>query len=211
MNPPADAPIDYVVFDLGGVVLRETDGLRDLAERIGAPSDITAAEFRSAYYATRLDYDLHSDSELYWTQVALACGASEPRSADIADLTAIDNVGWSHVDSATMDLIVALYRAGVALAVLSNAPAAMGDMIRGQSWAGMFQHIVISGEIGMIKPDLAIYEALLKALDVPAPTVAFTDDRADNVAGAAAAGIRGIPFTGADALRQRLQNLGVSI
>ncbi len=211
MNPPADTPIDYVVFDLGGVVLQETDALDHLAERIGAPSRTTAAEFRSAYYATRLDYDLHSDSERYWSQVALACGAPEPRAADIADLTTIDNAGWLRVDAVTMELIVALHRAGVALAVLSNAPAALGEMVRRQSWAGMFQHIVISGEIGMVKPDLAIYEALLKALDVPAPAVAFTDDRADNVAGAAAAGIRGIPFTGADALRQNLQNLGVSI
>jgi FMN phosphatase YigB (HAD superfamily) len=42
----------------------------------------------------------------------------------------------------------------------------------------------------------------------PAGRVAFTDDLAENIAGADAAGIRGIRFRGVAALRSALRGLG---
>jgi FMN phosphatase YigB (HAD superfamily) len=42
-----------------------------------------------------------------------------------------------------------------------------------------------------------------------AERVLFIDDRVENVAGAAAAGMKAIRFEGADALRKELTNLGV--
>ena len=40
----------------------------------------------------------------------------------------------------------------------------------------LFDEIVISGEVGLRKPDLAIFELMLKGLDLPADRCVFVDD-----------------------------------
>jgi HAD superfamily hydrolase (TIGR01509 family) len=59
------------------------------------------------------------------------------------------------------------------------------------------------------KPEPAIYRRALDILGRPAERILFIDDRAENVAGAAAAGIKAIRFEGVEALRCELTNLGV--
>jgi putative hydrolase of the HAD superfamily len=63
--------------------------------------------------------------------------------------------------------------------------------------------------LGLRKPGTAIYRRALDILGTPAQRVLFIDDRAENTAGAEAVGMRAIRFTGADALRSELANLGV--
>jgi putative hydrolase of the HAD superfamily len=72
-----------------------------------------------------------------------------------------------------------------------------------------FKLAVSSCYLGLRKPDLAIYKRALDILGRPAERILFIDDREENVAGAAAAGMRTIRFQGADALRQELVSLGV--
>lgn len=200
--------IDWMVFDLGNVVLYQTEGLPELARRIGAAPTVTPAAFRDAYNASRRAYDLHSDPARYWTTVAAASGAPVPDADTIAELTAMDVTIWSRTEPEILELFGELRDGGIRLAVLSNAPTAMGDYVRRQPWAHLFERIVISGEIGLIKPDAAIYEYLLRDLAAPAGRVAFADDLTENIAGAFAAGIRGIVFRGAGALRSALTDLG---
>jgi putative hydrolase of the HAD superfamily len=210
-HSPSAALIEWMVFDLGNVVLYQTDSLADIARRIGASPALTPAAFRDAYNAPRRDYDLRSDPARYWAAVAATSGAPIPDAATVEDLTALDVEMWSGTEPEILAMFGDLRSAGLRLAVLSNAPVAMGDFVRRQPWARLFERIVISGEIGHIKPDAAIYDYLLRALDAPADKVAFTDDLAENIAGARARGIRGIEFHGAAPLRSQLAALGVPI
>lgn len=214
--PLADMPIDHVVFDLGGVVLRGQERLTEIARLIGAPTgsvtgrgDGAAAAFRTAYDTPRLAYDRTSDSRAYWSAVAAAAGAPQPDTETIAALTDLDTAGWLGTDSGTLAVIDELYQTGMKLAILSNAPASMGDAARRQPWARPFRTVLISGELGVVKPDPEIYEALLTALRAPAERVMFIDDRADNVASARDLGIRAVRFTGAGALRHTLADAGL--
>lgn len=203
--------IEWMVFDLGNVVLHQTDALPEIARRIGADPALAPAAFRDAYNAPRRDYDRHSDPARYWAAVAAAAGAPAPDPDTVADLTDLDIALWSRTDPSVLDLFGELRGVGLRLAVLSNAPVAMGDYVRRQPWARPFERIVISGEIGLIKPEPAIYRRLLRDLAAPADRVAFADDLADNIAGACAAGIRGVVFRGAGPLRAALSALGVPL
>lgn len=200
------AGIDWVVFDLGGVLLEPTRAVPALAARLGAPAE----EFVTAYYAHRPDYDLFSDAMAYWSAVADSCGADRPDVALAAELVTLDNQGWSVANPRMLRLIGRL-RTATRLAVLSNAPASMGELVRGLPWAAAFEHVVISGELGMVKPDPAIYQALLRTVGGPAERVAFIDDRADNVAAAAARGIQAFCFTGEATLRAWLIERGLPL
>ena len=63
--------------------------------------------------------------------------------------------------------------------------------------------------MGIRKPDPKIYNRALGILGRPAGRSLFIDDRIENVAGAAAVGMKAIHFMGADALRRDLEQLEV--
>jgi len=63
--------------------------------------------------------------------------------------------------------------------------------------------------VGLRKPELAMYRRALDILGREPKRVLFIDDREENVAGGAVAGMTAIRFTGADALRRELAGLGV--
>ncbi|MBZ9789482.1 HAD family phosphatase [Rhizobium sp. 3T7] len=71
--------------------------------------------------------------------------------------------------------------------------------------------VTVSGDVGLIKPDIAIYETHAKSFGLnPAATI-FIDDSAPNVEGAKAAGWDAVLFTGADQLRTDLAARGVRV
>lgn len=71
--------------------------------------------------------------------------------------------------------------------------------------------VTVSGDVGLIKPDIAIYETHAKSFGLnPAATI-FIDDSAPNVEGAKAAGWDAVLFTGADQLRADLAARGVRV
>ncbi|MFC5861462.1 HAD-IA family hydrolase [Acidicapsa dinghuensis] len=66
-----------------------------------------------------------------------------------------------------------------------------------------------SAFLGMRKPDADIYRRALDILSLPGDRVVFIDDRANNAAAAAAAGMHAIRFQGEDNLREDLHLLDI--
>ncbi|GMA31293.1 HAD-IA family hydrolase [Litorihabitans aurantiacus] len=69
--------------------------------------------------------------------------------------------------------------------------------------------VVVSGEIGLVKPDPAIYRHLVAQHDVDPARAVFVDDREENVVAARALGFHGRVFLTAERLRAELVGLGV--
>jgi putative hydrolase of the HAD superfamily len=67
--------------------------------------------------------------------------------------------------------------------------------------------VIISGEVGLRKPDARIYRLLLDRLDLPAQRTAFVDDVKPNVVAAAELGIHAIQHTDAASTRTALRLL----
>jgi len=63
--------------------------------------------------------------------------------------------------------------------------------------------------VGLRKPQPVIYRRALDILGRPGERVLFIDDRKENAAAAAAAGMKAIRFEGAGQLRRELETLGV--
>lgn len=72
-----------------------------------------------------------------------------------------------------------------------------------------FRGIVVSGELGMMKPDARIFGHLTRTHGLEAADCVFVDDSPKNVAGAKAAGLHAIHFTGPEALRAALLGYGL--
>lgn len=84
------------------------------------------------------------------------------------------------------------------------------------SWGNDYPHhllaelcdvIVISGEVGLRKPDEPIYRLLLEKLELPAERVAFVDDFTANVRAAQAIGMHGVRHTDPASTRAELAEL----
>lgn len=70
--------------------------------------------------------------------------------------------------------------------------------------------VTVSGEVGLIKPDRAIYDHHAATFGLEPSATIFIDDSQKNVDGAKAAGWQAVLFTGADRLERDLQALGIS-
>ncbi len=92
----------------------------------------------------------------------------------------------------TVELIGRLEARGVPLYALSNMPAEpWEEMLAAFPVLQRFRHVVVSGRIGMIKPDPAIYAHTLAAIGGPdAADVFFIDDSAKNIVAADVLGFR---------------------
>jgi epoxide hydrolase-like predicted phosphatase len=83
-------------------------------------------------------------------------------------------------------------QAGIATALLSNS---WGDHYPEHLWDGTFDQVVISGRVGMRKPDPEIFLHTADLLGVPPTACVFVDDVAHNVAAAVAVGMVGVLHT----------------
>lgn len=198
----------WVVFDYGNVISypQPQEAVARLARAAGAP----VPAFSASYWQDRLAYDLAElDDAGYWGRVTARLGRPAP-AAGVAELTRLDVASWLHLNPGTVELIEDVAARGHRLALLSNAPVAVADAVVTLPVAARFEHCLFSCFLGSAKPAAACYRAVLGRLGAPPADVIFLDDRPENVAGAAAAGIRAVLFTAPGAARASLARLGVA-
>jgi 2-haloacid dehalogenase len=104
-------------------------------------------------------------------------------------------------------IVEELDASGVPLFAITNFSADFWKPFRAKEdvFFRCFRGIVVSGEEKLLKPDPALYYRALDRFGLRPDEALFVDDRAINVEGAEAIGMRGHLFTGAADLRRRLE------
>jgi putative hydrolase of the HAD superfamily len=93
-------------------------------------------------------------------------------------------------DQAMEEATAALRAAGVTTVLLSNS---LGyGAYDGCDFDRLFDHVVISGDVGMRKPSSSIYRHALEAAGADAARAVFVDDFEHNIAAARALGLAAI-------------------
>lgn len=113
---------------------------------------------------------------------------------------------FAHFEHAPqMSALVRRARAkGLRTALLSNS---WGNTYPRDSWDGMFDTIVISGEVGLRKPEPEIYQLTAERLELEPSECVFVDDMQPNVDGARKLGMTAILHTSYDETRRELEAL----
>lgn len=93
---------------------------------------------------------------------------------------------------------------GIRTALLSNS---WGNTYPRETWDGMFDDIVISGEVQLRKPEPEIYHLAAQRLDLSPSECVFVDDMEVNVVAARELGITGILHRSYDETRRELEAL----
>ena len=95
--------------------------------------------------------------------------------------------------------------------LLSNTNALHIDFIRERyEFPSLVRGAILSHELGLRKPDPAIYRAALKMSGTQPEETVFVDDLKPNVEAAKKVGMIAIRFSGAEDLRRRFETLGIA-
>jgi 2-haloacid dehalogenase len=194
------------VFDLGGVVIDWNP--RYLYRKL---LDDEAAVERFLTEVCTQEWNAQQDVGRPWSEAVELLASDHP---DQRDLIAAYRERWDEMLGGpihnTVELLAELRATGLPLYALSNWSAETFPVARSRyRFLDWFEGIVISGEIGLSKPDPRIFRYLLDRYRLDAPSTVFVDDSELNVATARDLGMVGIRFTGARQLRGDLAALGL--
>ncbi|MGD8492828.1 MAG: HAD family hydrolase [Desulfobacterales bacterium] len=127
----------------------------------------------------------------------------QPDPASLRDIADRIAAAWqSHVsiDPEAMPVLTDLRRGNKTVGLVSNFdhPPHVRRILSENGWAKVFDTIVISSEVGVKKPDPAIFALALQRTGIAPADAIHVGDTHDDVAGAIAAGIQPIFITRTD-------------
>lgn len=204
--------IAAVLFDYGGVLRREEAAEFDaFAARYGLPPGTLWGAFHDIpeYRASRTG---KIDEETYRAAVRarLAVLIGEQQAAAcLAEWEAL-RAQDSPIVPEMLTLIRRL-RTRVKVGLLSNAGRGARARLQASVVGPLFHDILCSAEVGLAKPEPAVYLLAAQRLGVTAAACVFVDDMDYNVAGARAVGMRAFHYARARHLEflRYLEGLGL--
>lgn len=98
-------------------------------------------------------------------------------------------------------------RPGVQVGIISNTNELHAAWLRANvPELAQFSSVILSNEVGLLKPDAAIYQRALSQLNISPMQALFVDDVAENVVGATAVGLVTIHHTDWQTTRPAIEN-----
>jgi epoxide hydrolase-like predicted phosphatase len=195
--------IKAVFFDLGGVIVRtEFQAPRQqLADRLGMDyDDLNKVVFDSESSGRASLGEITPDE--HWASVIqrLKRPASEVAlirdeffAGDIVDRTLVE----------TIRSLRGKYKTGL----ISNAWGDLRDFIVREKFDDAFDGLIISAEVGAMKPDPKIFRIALEQFGVSPSEAVFVDDFLVNIEGCEKVGMKGIHFKDPESAMQQLKEL----
>ncbi len=188
---------DAVIFDYGRVLslAPSPDELQQFAALVG----VSEPPFFEIYSATRHDYDRgRTDFRQHWQAFSEAAGV-ELDAAQVERIAEMETLMWLRVNPEAIALAREIKACGVRTAILSNMPHDLLAYVRREfAWLDEFEIKIWSCELGVTKPDPAIYRHCLDALGCEAGRTLFFDDRPNNVEAARKLGMEAHIFESAE-------------
>ena len=200
--------IRHIVFDIGRVLIHYDPHI-PFSRLI--PDD---AE-RNWFFANVCthDWNLEQDRGRKWEEAeALLIEAHPDRTEHIRAFRKYWHEMVPHAYEDSVALMEALIDDGRDVTMLTNFAAdTFAEARKLYPFLNKPRGVTVSGEIGLIKPDPAIYEHHVAAFDLEPAATLFIDDSLRNVEGAKAAGWQAVPFTDADTLKSDFRKLGIAV
>ena len=181
---------EVILFDAGGTLVLQSAVA--LSERLGYPiaaDDAFEAHYRSmhAYARRRL---AGVDGGWAWWQEHYFSALRVP-DPDLAGERVNNGFGmWFHPIAGTIEAITDLAQSGIRVAVLSNSDGSVTESLARAGFDGLFEMVLDSHDLGVSKPDPAIFRLALERMQVqPSRTWYVGDSIFHDVGGATTAGL----------------------
>ena len=116
----------------------------------------------------------------------------------------LEMINYKHEEN--IDLALDLKKRGYQIYLLSNFPGDQFEKYRLQnSFIDQFDDRIISGDVGIMKPNPKIYELAIKKFNLIPEETLFIDDKIENTDSAAKLGIKTIQLTNPKMLTQLIK------
>jgi putative hydrolase of the HAD superfamily len=200
-------PFDVILFDVGGVLLTNGWDHRERAAAVAQfalepePFEVRHLSVVDAWERGAIDVNAYLDAAVFY----------EPRPFSREDFFAFMLTQSQLLPNGALGIVRELAASKVCMLGTLNNEARETNDYRFATWSlrQYFKVALSSCYVGLRKPDPAIYRRALDILGTPPARTLFIDDRPENAAAAAAAGMRTIRFEGEEGLHRELRRLEV--
>jgi len=195
--------IKAVFFDLGGVIVRtEFQAPRQqLAEKLGMEYDDLDRIVFNSDSGRKASMGEISSAE-HWASVLQRL----KRPASEISLIRDEFFAGDIVDRTLLEYIRSLrgkYKTGI----ISNAWSDLRDFITREKFGDAFDDMIISAEVGAMKPEPKIFQIALERFGVKPKEAVFVDDFYVNIEGCEKVGMKGIHFRDVESTLAQLKKL----
>lgn len=214
--------IKHFIFDFGGVMIEKTFILKNLFDIIEADLNFNSPRSENSYFRKMrrsLSSGRISAKEFlekifnkYYYPYQKKDGALPPKKVNVEYYLEL----WfdlysklTHLSSDMAETIERLHKAGYTVSLMSNTfdIHAKSNLLKG--FYDIFDHVFLSNEIGLIKPDMDKYKYVLKKLDTSPKKCIFIDDKIRNLVPARELGIIVLRFESFKKFKNQLKELGI--
>ncbi|MBI2151829.1 HAD family phosphatase [Candidatus Woesearchaeota archaeon] len=201
--------IKEIIFDLGRVVVHDPDSeiiFQDIADSCKLNYELvvkTATELIPAYQRGDLtDFT-------FWQEFAEITRSTAPENGN--DLWSQVYAQRLMIDNNILNLVDRLKDNGYVTPALSNTIPPHVHVLKYRGVLDHFAPQILSCEVGMRKPEEAIYRLALEKSCLKPEEAVFIDDVPKNVEAAEKIGINGIHYRNFKQLESELKSLGINI
>ena len=198
--------IKAIIFDYGNVLLEWNP--RHVYRRFFKDEESMEQFLHEVNF---MEWNAQQDKGRPFAEGVAALSAKFPQHAELIQVYHQhwkESIGESY--AGTIEILKELKRVGYALYGLSNWSAETFPYAREKyDFFDLFDDMVISGEVGHIKPHPEIFHILLEKIGRPARECLFIDDSLPNIQQANTMGFDTIHFQSAEQLKENLRQLEI--
>ena len=194
-----------VIFDVGGVFIRTHS--RAGREKWAVKFGLDPGKFENFVFSAESGRQARlgqKTSAAHWRWLGDYFGLTEKELVELQR----DFFAGDSFNKPLLEQMIRLRKAGYRTGLLSN----FWDSAR-QFWAEVypfaenFDDIVISAEVGLMKPDPQVYHLAARRLGVMPAETLFVDDFIENIAGARVIGMQTLHFSDPEAAQRELAGM----
>ena len=161
--------IKAVIFDMFETLVTLFEGRTYFSENIAADLGIPPQDFRREWHATELARSTGVYSMEEGTAITLKnLGAYSEESVKLVARKRLEALGdtFSAIPKESIELLKKLREKGILTGLITNTFSDERDLIVASPLYPLFDVAMISYDTGLYKPDPAVFQAMIKALNV---------------------------------------------
>jgi putative hydrolase of the HAD superfamily len=195
--------VKNIFIDFGGVLVRTED--KSPRTRAAESLGLTSRDLEKIIFESETSLRASTGEipeEAHWQTVAETLRLPRPE----ADKVTAEFFAGDRADQNWLNYLRGL-RPEHKVCLVSNAWSGLRAFIARNKFTDVFDHMVISAEVGVMKPDPRIYLLALEELSASPAESVFIDDVLANVKAARSVGMAGIHFTQPEKALEELKHL----
>ena len=197
--------IKAIVFDMGGVVLNaKIEQAYEILSKKLSIDKIKFDKVKSKYIKEAQNGNISTEELI--RNISTELNIDEKRLKDVWEESYSEVM---LIDNNIINLVKSLKKNGYITALITNTIEMHSQLNKKRGVYSEFSPVILSNEVGLVKPQEEIYSLMLKKLNLKPDECIFIDDREEHLMPARKIGFNSILFKDVKQLKDELNKLGV--